>query len=92
MNSKIIIDPYADSSDNRILVYKFVTDYGITHENYYDNYEHGAESRYLRHMRETHIQNAAFVITRWMGEGHIGPQRFSIMENLVNLVANSLDE
>lgn len=64
MNSKIKIDPYANSSDNRILVYKFVTDDGITHESYHDDYEHGAESRYLRHMRETHIQNTAFVITR----------------------------
>ena len=90
--SKVLIDPYAASADNRILVYRLITEDGTTHENYHDDYEHGAGRRLLRHMRENHIQNAAFVITRWMGEGHIGPQRFSIMENLVNEVANSLDE
>ena len=39
--SKILIDLYAASADNRILVYRFVTDYVTTHENYHDDYEHG---------------------------------------------------
>ena len=39
--SKILIDPYAASADNRILMYRFVTDDVTTHENYHDDYEHG---------------------------------------------------
>ena len=34
--SKILIDPYDASADNRILVYSFVTDDDTTHENYHD--------------------------------------------------------
>ena len=53
--SKIIIDPYVASADNRILVYRFVTDDATTHENYHDDYEHGTGRRLRRHTRETHI-------------------------------------
>ena len=82
--SKILINPYDASVDNHILVYRFVTDNDTTHEIYHDDYEHGAGRRLLQHTREKHIQNAAFLITRWMRDGHIGLRRFSIMENLVN--------
>ncbi|XP_062598059.1 protein IMPACT homolog [Saccostrea cucullata] len=91
MYSKVLIDPYAASADNRILVYRFVTEDGALHENYHDDSEHGAGRKMLRYMRENNIQNAAFVITRWTGDAHIGPHRFSIMEQLVNDVANSLE-
>ena len=42
-------------------------------------YEHGAGRRLLRHMRENHIQNAAFVITMQMDGG--GPYRTSAFFN-----------
>ncbi|XP_061195102.1 uncharacterized protein LOC133203309 [Saccostrea echinata] len=91
MYSKVLIDPYAASADNRILVYRFSTVDGTVHENYHDDCEHGAGRRLLRYMRENQIHNTAFVITRWMGEVHIGPQRFAIMEQLINEVANSME-
>ncbi|XP_062583120.1 protein IMPACT-like [Saccostrea cucullata] len=91
MYSKVLIDPYAASADNRILVYRFVTEDGTLHENYHDDSEHGAGRKMLRYMRENNIQNAAFIITRWTGDAYIGPHRFSIMEQLVNDVANSLE-
>ncbi|XP_061188024.1 uncharacterized protein LOC133196101 [Saccostrea echinata] len=91
MYSKVLIDPYAASADNRILVYRFSTEDGTVHENYHDDCEHGAGRRLLRYMRENQIHNTAFVITRWMGEAHIGPQRFAIMEQLINEVANSME-
>ena len=73
LNSKALIDPYAANADNRILVYSFITGNGTTHENYHDDYEHGAGRRPLQHERENHIPNSVLVITRWIGEGHIGP-------------------
>ncbi|XP_062582155.1 protein IMPACT homolog [Saccostrea cucullata] len=91
MYSKVLIDPYAASADNRILVYRLSTENGTVHENYHDDSEHGAGRKMLRYMKENNINNAAFVITRWMGDAHIGPQRFSIMEQVINEVANSLE-
>nr|XP_022290592.1 uncharacterized protein LOC111102232 [Crassostrea virginica] len=69
----------------------FIMDDGTTHENYHDDYENGPGRWLQRHMRENHIQSAVFVITRRIQEGHIVPQQFSIMENLINEFANSLD-
>ena len=86
---KICIDPYAASANSRILVYR--VDNGKLVENYHDDDEHGAGRRLLRYMQENSIINAAIVVTRWMGDRHIGPQRFTIMESLVNQVANALD-
>lgn len=88
---KVCIDPYVASVDSRILVYRF-EERGKVTENYHDDGEHGAGRRLLKYMRDNQIINAAFIVTRWMGE-HIGPQRFTIMESLVNEVANQiLDE
>lgn len=83
---KVCIDPYVASVDSRILVYRF-RDQGKIVENNHDDYEHGVGRRLLRYMQENQIMDAAIVITRWMGE-HIGPQRFNIMESILNEVAN----
>ena len=82
---------YAASAYHCILLYRFIMDDGTTHENYHDDYENGPGRWLQRHMRENHIQSAVFVITRRIQEGHIVPQQFSIMENLINEFANSLD-
>jgi putative IMPACT (imprinted ancient) family translation regulator len=73
-------------------VYRIRTENDKIIENYHDDDEHGAGRRLLRYMQENAIINAAIVVTRWMGDGHIGPQRFTIMETLVNQVANALDD
>ena len=83
---KVCVDTYVASVDSRILVYRF-RNQGKIIENYHDDYEHGAGRRLLKYMQENQIMDAAIVVTRWMGE-HIGPQRFSIMEGIVNDVAN----
>ncbi|XP_062602803.1 protein IMPACT homolog [Saccostrea cucullata] len=85
---KACIDPYVASVDSRILVYRFRENDKVT-ENYHDDGEHGAGRRLLKFMQDNQIIYAAFVVTRWMGE-HIGPERFTIMENLLNDVANLL--
>ena len=76
---KVCIDPYVASVDSRILVYRF-EERGKVTENYHDDGELGAGRRLLKYMRDNQIINAAFIVTRWMG-GHIGPQRFTIMES-----------
>jgi hypothetical protein len=83
---KVCIDPYVASVDSRILVYRF-RNQGKIIENYHDDYKHGAGRRLLKYMQENQIMDATIVVTRWMGE-HIGPQRFSIMEGIVNDVTN----
>lgn len=90
MYRKVCIDPYAAAANSRILVYRFRREDGKTVENYHDDDEHGAGRRFLRYMQESEIHNSAFVVTRWMGDGHIGPQRFTIMESLMNDLANDL--
>lgn len=90
MYRKVCIDPYAAASNSRILVYRFRREDGKTVENYHDDDEHGAGRRFLRYMQESEIHNSAFVVTRLMGDGHIGPQRFTIMESLMNDLANDL--
>lgn len=87
---KVCIDPYVASVDSRILIYRFM-EQGKLIENYHDDGEHGAGRRLLKYMRENQIMDVAIVVTRWMGE-HIGPQRFTIMEGLVNEVANLILE
>ena len=76
---KVCNDPYVASVDRRILVYRF-EERGKVTENYHDDGEHGAGRRLFKFMRDNQIINAAFIVTRWMGE-HIGPQRFTIMES-----------
>ncbi|XP_078329832.1 uncharacterized protein LOC111132195 [Crassostrea virginica] len=89
---KVCVDPYAASANSRILVYRIQrADNGQTVENYHDDDEHGAGRRLLRYMQENSIINTVVVVTRWMGNGHIGPKRFTIMESLVNQIANDLD-
>lgn len=88
---KVCVDPYVASVDSRILVYRFRSDQGKVIENYHDDNEHGAGRRLLRYMQENQIMDAAIVITRWMGE-HIGPQRFNIMEGILNEVANLISD
>ncbi|XP_062585845.1 uncharacterized protein LOC134247508 [Saccostrea cucullata] len=85
---KACIDPYVASVDSRILVYRFRENDKVT-ENYHDDGEHGAGRRLLKFMQDNQIFNAAIIVTRWMGD-HIGPERFTIMENLLNDVANLL--
>eukprot|EP00105_Crassostrea_gigas_P007770 XP_011422110.1 PREDICTED: protein IMPACT homolog [Crassostrea gigas] len=87
---KVCIDPYVASVDSRILIYRFM-EQGKLIENYHDDGEHGAGRRLLKYMRENQIMDVAIVVTRWMGE-HIGPQCFTIMEGLVNEVANLILE
>nr|XP_011422110.2 protein IMPACT homolog [Crassostrea gigas] len=83
---KVCINPYVASVDSRILIYRFMEQKKLI-ENYHDDGEHGAGRRLLKYTRENQIMEVAIVVTRWMGE-HIGPQRFIIMEGLVNEVAN----
>lgn len=87
---KVCIDPYVASVDSRILIYRFM-EQGKLIENYHDDGEHGAGRRLLKYMRENQIMDVAIVVTRWMGE-QIGPQRFTIMEGIVNEVANLILE
>ena len=89
---KICVDPYVASANSRILVYRIRAENDKIIENYHDDDEHGAGRRLLKYMQENAIINAAIVVTRWIGDGHIGPQRFTIMETLVNQVANALDD
>lgn len=89
---KTSIDPYAASCDSRILVYRFRDQSGKTIENYHDDREHGAGRRMLRYLQDNRINDVAIVLTRWMGRSHIGPARFSIMENLVCDLVNKLDD
>lgn len=84
------IDPYVASVDSRIFIYRFKEQWKLI-ENYHDDGEHGAGRRLLKYMKENQIMNVAIVVTRWMGE-QIGPQRFTIMEGLVNEVANLILE
>uniref|UniRef100_K1S052 Uncharacterized protein n=1 Tax=Magallana gigas TaxID=29159 RepID=K1S052_MAGGI len=46
----------------------------------------------LRYLQDNRINDVAIVLTRWMGRSHIGPARFSIMENLVCDLVNKLDD
>lgn len=89
MYRKVCIDLYA-AANSRILVYRFKREDGKIAENYHDDNEHDAGRRLLRYMQENEIHNSAFVVTRWMGDGHIGPRRFTIMESLINNFANNL--
>lgn len=89
---KTSIDPYAASCDSRILIYRFCDQSGKTIENYHDDREHGAGRRMLRYLQDNRINDVAIVLTRWMGRSHIGPARFSIMENLVCDLVNKLDD
>uniref|UniRef100_K1Q9C7 IMPACT-like protein n=1 Tax=Magallana gigas TaxID=29159 RepID=K1Q9C7_MAGGI len=88
MYRKVCIDPYSSAPNSRILVFRFRREDGKIVENYHDDDEHGAGRRLLRYMQENEIHNSAFVVTRWMGGGHIGPERFTIMESLINDLAN----
>lgn len=90
MYRKVCIDPYAAAANSRILVYRIRREDGKIVENYHDDDEHGAGRRLLRYMQENEIHNSAIVVTRWMGAGHIGPERFTIMESLINDLANDL--
>lgn len=89
---KASIDPYAASCDSRILVYRFRDQSGKIIESYHDDREHGAGRRLLRYFHDNRINDVAIVVTRWMGHSHIGPARFSIMENLVSDLVNKLDD
>lgn len=91
---KVSIDPYAASTDSKIFVYRLRGEHGKITENYHDDREHGAGRRLLRYFHDNQIYDVAVVVTRWMplGDSHMGPVRFSIMEELVNDVVNKLDD
>ena len=90
-NKKVCIDPHVASVESRILVYRFEERGKVTEKYHYDC-EHRVGGRLLKYMRDNQIIHAAFIVTRWIEE-HIGPQCFTIMESLVNEVANQiLDE
>ena len=89
---KVCVDPYAASANSHIFVNRIQrSDNGQTVENFHDEDEHEAGRRLLHYMRKNSIVNPVVVFTRWMGNAHIGLQRFTVMGSLVNQVAHDLD-
>ena len=76
------------SSDHRLLVYRFSDPDGKRYESYIDDGEHGVGRRLLRYMQDNQIDNVAVVISKWNGERYLGFERISMMENLINDIAN----
>ena len=72
---KVCADSRYSMANHNILVY--VTD---EEEGYCDDGEWGAGKRLLKKLREKGEKNIAVVVSRWHRGQHIGPKRFSLME------------
>ena len=57
--------------------------YGNT-EGRCDDDEHGASAKLLKLLKDQDISDAIVIVTRWFGGVHIGPKRFTLIENCAN--------
>ena len=54
--------------------------YGNT-EGRCDNDEHGASAKLLKLIKDQDVTDSIVIVTRWFGGVHIGPKRFTLIEN-----------
>ncbi|KAJ8302891.1 hypothetical protein KUTeg_019287 [Tegillarca granosa] len=79
---KVASDASYASADHKIMVYRFQDEQGKLHEGYDDDNEHGCGRRLLKKLKDNNAINLAVVVVRYFSGKHIGPRRFTIMEEL----------
>ena len=89
---KVCCDDRSAHADHRVLVYRFTNDHGKISDGYLDDGDYGVGRRLLKYMAENQILDQAIVVTHQKGSLYVGFERFAIMEQLVNDIANRVDD
>ncbi len=67
---------------HNIYAYRISGQQGTVIENFDDDGEHGAGRKILKLLRESNVVNKMVVVTRWYGGTHMGPHRFTCIQDI----------
>ena len=74
--AKLLSNGSIASAHHHIYAYR----YGNT-EGRCDDDEHGASAKLLKLLKDQDVTDSIVIVTRWFGGVHIGPKRFTLIEN-----------